>query len=269
MKKFLTSLAIVGICFLLTACGGKKEEDKLAAIKESGVLKVGTSAEFAPFEFHTMVDGKDKIVGADMDLAQALADKLGVKLKIEDMEFNAVLATLKEGKVDLGIAGISATPERQKSFDFSANYYNPSQKVVINKKNAANYNSIASLKGKKIGAQKGSIQEDIVKEQMQDPQIVSVAKVPNLILEVKQGSIDALVVEETVGAAYIAQNPELQFATIDLKSSEDEAYAIAMQKGSDTLKSEIDKIIKELIDSGEIEKYVNENTAIANKTTKE
>lgn len=269
MKKFLTSLAIVGVCFLLTACGGKKEEDKLAAIKESGVLKVGTSAEFAPFEFHTMVDGKDKIVGADMDLAQALADKLGVKLKIEDMEFNAVLATLKEGKVDLGIAGISATPERQKSFDFSANYYNPPQKVVINKKNAANYNSIASLKGKKIGAQKGSIQEDIVKEQMQDPQIVSVAKVPNLILEVKQGSIDALVVEETVGAAYIAQNPELQFATIDLKSSEDEAYAIAMHKGSDTLKSEIDKIIKELIDSGEIEKYVNENTAIANKTTKE
>lgn len=269
MKKFLTSLAIVGICFLLTACGGKKEEDKLAAIKESGVLKVGTSAEFAPFEFHTMVDGKDKIVGADMDLAQALADKLGVKLKIEDMEFNAVLATLKEGKVDLGIAGISATPERQKSFDFSANYYNPPQKVVINKKNAANYNSIASLNGKKIGAQKGSIQEDIVKEQMQDPQIVSVAKVPNLILEVKQGSIDALVVEETVGAAYIAQNPELQFATIDLKSSADEAYAIAMQKGSDTLKSEIDKIIKGLIDSGEIEKYVNENTAIANKTTKE
>jgi len=269
MKKFLTSLAVMGTCFLLSACGGKTAEDKLAAIKESGELKVGTSAEFAPFEFHTLVDGKDKIVGADMDLAQAIADKLGVKLKIEDMEFNAVLATLKEGKVDLGIAGISATPERQKSFDFSVNYYNPPQKVVINKKDAAKYNSIKSLTGKKIGAQKGSIQEDIVKNQLVDPQIVSVAKVPSLILEVKQGSIDALVVEETVGASYIAQNPELQFADIDLKSSEDEAYAIAMQKNSDSLKKEMDKIIKELIDSGEIEKYVKENTALANKSTKE
>ena len=167
------------------------------------------------------------------------------------------------------MAGISATPERQKSFDFSVNYYNPPQKVVINKKDAAKYNSIKSLKGKKIGAQKGSIQEDIVKNQLADPQIVSVAKVPSLILEVKQGSIDALVVEETVGASYIAQNPELQFADIDLKSSEDEAYAIAMQKDSDSLKKEMDKIIKELIDSGEIEKYVKENTALANKSTKE
>ncbi|KAF1303885.1 MULTISPECIES: transporter substrate-binding domain-containing protein [Enterococcus] len=275
MKKILTGVASLALVFLLGACGGGNNEkaskdsgtqDKaVAAIKDAGVLKVGLSADFAPFEFHTMSDGKDKIVGADIDLANAIAEKLDVDVEFMDMEFNAVLSSLQQGKVDIAISGISATPERKESFDFSDNYYNPPQKIVINKKNAATFTSIESLSGKKIGAQKGSVQEDVAKTQIADAQIVSVAKVPNLIIELNQGSIDALVVEETVGASYIDQNPDLQFAEVDLKSSEDEAYAIALPKDSGELKSEINDVIKELNDSGKMEEFVQKNIELANK----
>lgn len=276
MKKFSMMIAAGMMTLGLAACGNSsndesaassaadtKSEDVLAKVKEKGVLKVGTSADFAPFEFHTMVDGKDEIVGADIAMAKEIADQLGVKVEFMDMEFNSVLASLQQGKVDMAISGISATPERKESFDFSDNYYNPPQRVLVNKKNLETYTSIDSLKGKKVGAQKGSIQEGIVKDQIPDADMVSVTKVPNLVIELNKGSIDALVLEETIGESYIEQNPDLSFANIDLKSSKDEAYAIAMPKNSGEFKTEVDKIIKKLIDDGTIEKNVQEAKALA------
>ncbi|EOL47583.1 hypothetical protein RV11_GL000385 [Enterococcus phoeniculicola] len=277
MKKYFGILLAAAAVFILGACssGGdtssSSEKDtktnQLEAIKKAGVLKVGTSADFAPFEFHKMVDGKDQIVGSDVDMIHKIAETLDVDVEFMDMEFNAVLTALQQGKVDIAISGISATPERQKTFDFTMNYYNPPQKVVINKKNADVYTSIESLSKKKVGAQKGSIQETVVKEQIEDAQIVSVAKVPNLIIELNQGSIDALVVEETIAASYIAQNDELMFADIDLVSSEDEAYAIALPKGSTELQEELNKIVKGLVDDGTVEEYVQKNIKLANEGT--
>lgn len=277
MKKYFGILLAAAAVFILGACssGGdtssSSEKDtktnQLEAIKKAGVLKVGTSADFAPFEFHKMVDGKDQIVGSDVDMIHKIAETLDVDVEFMDMEFNAVLTALQQGKVDIAISGISATPERQKTFDFTMNYYNPPQKVVINKKNADVYTSIDSLSKKKVGAQKGSIQETVVKEQIEDAQIVSVAKVPNLIIELNQGSIDALVVEETIAASYIAQNDELMFADIDLVSSEDEAYAIALPKGSTELQEELNKIVKGLVDDGTVEEYVQKNIKLANEGT--
>ena len=277
MKKYFGILLAAAAVFILGACssGGdtssSSEKDtktnQLESIKKAGVLKVGTSADFAPFEFHKMVDGKDQIVGSDVDMIHKIAETLDVDVEFMDMEFNAVLTALQQGKVDIAISGISATPERQKTFDFTMNYYNPPQKVVINKKNADVYTSIESLSKKKVGAQKGSIQETVVKEQIEDAQIVSVAKVPNLIIELNQGSIDALVVEETIAASYIAQNDELMFADIDLVSSEDEAYAIALPKGSTELQEELNKIVKGLVDDGTVEEYVQKNIKLANEGT--
>lgn len=277
MKKIVGLVLTLATVVTLGACGSSeaktdgssaKSEDALTKIKDAGVLKVGTSADFSPFEFHTMVDGKDKIVGADVDMVNAIADELGVDVEFMDMEFNAVLSSLQQGKVDIAVSGISATPERAEVVDFSTNYYNPPQKVVINKKNAAQYTSIDSLADKKVGAQKGSIQEAIVAEQLPDSEVVSVAKVPNLVIELNQGSIDALVVEETVGASYIAQNSDLEFADIELESDETQAYAIAMPKGSKGLQKEIDAIVTELDESGKIEEFVQKNIDLANESAK-
>ena len=277
MKKFKI-IALLSVVLLLTvgcgSSGGTKESkseskanevDVLKKIKEKGTMVVGTSADFAPFEFKTLVDGKDTIVGSDIEMMKAIGEKLGVKVEFMDMQFDAVLVALQQGKVDIAVSGISATPERQKKFDFSTPYYNPPQRVLINKKNKELYTSIKSLKGKKVGAQKGSIQEGVVKAQLPDVQTVAIPRVPNLIVELNQGSIDALVLEETIAESYINQNPELMFADIELKSSKDEAFAIAMPKDAGTLKTEIDEMLKQMIEDHSIDTYVKKAMELADK----
>lgn len=271
MKKIIW-LTMVSMVVLLGACssGGKEtsndsKKEGIQSIQDSGKLVVGTSADFAPFEFHTMIDGKDQIVGVDIDLANEIAKELGVKVEVMDMEFNAVLAALQQGKVNLAISGISATEERQQTFDFSDNYFAPPQKMVINKENANELTSLKSFAKKKVGAQKGSVQEDVVKEQVADAQLVSVAKVPNLIIEVKQGSIDGLVLEETVANSYIENNPELMLADADLVSSDEEAYAIALPKGEEDLQKKVNQVIKELQSSGKMDEFIKKNAELAKK----
>lgn len=275
MKKFFGMLTVLFALATLGACGSSnttaqgQEKDQLAAIKKSGVLKVATSADYAPFEFHTMVDGKDKIVGSDIDLAKAIAKELGVKAEVSDMNFNTVLASLKEGKADLAISAISATDERKQQFDFTDNYYNPPQVVIINKKNKEIYRNANDLKDKNVGAQKGSIQEELVKTQLKGAKLVTIDKVPNMIVEVNQGSLAATVVEKTIVESYIAQNPDLMIADISLEPAPDEAFAIALPKESSQLQKELNQIIKKLNDEGKIEEFIQQNNELAEKTAAE
>ncbi|EMF0085580.1 transporter substrate-binding domain-containing protein [Enterococcus hirae] len=275
MKKFFGMLTVLFALATLGACGSSnttaqgQEKDQLAAIKKSGVLKVATSADYAPFEFHTMVDGKDKIVGSDIDLAKAIAKELGVKAEVSDMNFNTVLASLKEGKADLAISAISATDERKQQFDFTDNYYNPPQVVIINKKNKEIYRNANDLKDKNVGAQKGSIQEGLVKTQLKGAKLVTIDKVPNMIVEVNQGSLAATVVEKTIAESYIAQNPDLMIADISLEPAPDEAFAIALPKESSQLQKELNQIIKKLNDEGKIEEFIQQNNELAEKTAAE
>ena len=272
MKKFFGMLTVLFALATLGACGSSnttaqgQEKDQLAAIKKSGVLKVATSADYAPFEFHTMVDGKDKIVGSDIDLAKAIAKELGVKAEVSDMNFNTVLASLKEGKADLAISAISATDERKQQFDFTDNYYNPPQVVIINKKNKEIYRNANDLKDKNVGAQKGSIQEELVKTQLKGAKLVTIDKVPNMIVEVNQDSLAATVVEKTIAESYIAQNPDLMIADISLEPAPDEAFAIALPKESSQLQKELNQIIKKLNDEGKIEEFIQQNNELAEKT---
>ncbi|MET1141070.1 transporter substrate-binding domain-containing protein [Enterococcus hirae] len=275
MKKFFGMLTVLFALATLGACGSSnttaqgQEKDQLAAIKKSGVLKVATSADYAPFEFHTMVDGKDKIVGSDIDLAKAIAKELGVKAEVSDMNFNTVLASLKEGKADLAISAISATDERKQQFDFTDNYYNPPQVVIINKKNKEIYRNANDLKDKNVGAQKGSIQEELVKTQLKGAKLVTIDKVPNMIVEINQGSLAATVVEKTIAESYIAQNPDLMIADISLEPAPDEAFAIALPKESSQLQKELNQIIKKLNDEGKIEEFIQQNNELAEKTATE
>ena len=244
MKKMMKWSMTLGALFLLGACGSEgkgsassenETTNKLEEVKKAGVLKVGTSADFPPFEFHTMVDGKDTIVGADVDMVNAIAKELGVKVQWSDTEFDPMLASLQQGNLDMGVSGISATAERKKNMLFTENYYAPKQNVVTKKENMDKYTDIASLEGLKVGAQKGSIQEGIVKDQFTDSQLVAVGKIPSLVVEVKQGSIAALVLEDKIAESYVAQNEDLALADIEVASSDDESYAIALPKGSEAV----------------------------------
>lgn len=272
MKKIMKWSMTLGALVLFGACGSGTTDSssesgatsKLEEVKKAGVLKVGTSADFPPFEFHAMVDGKDTIVGADVDMVNAIAEEMGVKVQWSDTEFDPMLASLQQGNLDMGVSGISATEERKENMLFTENYYVPKQNVVIKKENMDKYTNVTSLKGLKVGAQKGSIQEGIVEDQFDDSQLVAVGKIPSLIVEVKQGSIDALVLEDKIAESYVAQNDDLALADIEVVSSDDESYAIALPKGSEDLQEELNKILAKLIDEGKIDEFVEKNTELAN-----
>lgn len=159
---------IGGLTLSLAGCGAKtaKENgsnDKVAKIKESGKLVVGLSADYAPYEFHIMKDGKDQIVGLDIDIAKEVAKNLGVDLEIKEMEFGAIIQSVKNGMIDMGISGITPDEKRKEAVDFSDIYYEAEQGILINKDNKESIKGIGDLKGKKVGAQMGSIQAEIAK----------------------------------------------------------------------------------------------------------
>ncbi len=177
------------------------------------------------------------------------------------MEFGGLLADLKTGKVDFVLAGMTPDAERAKEVDFSNIYYNAEHGLVINKKDIDKYKEIADLKGKNIGVQKGAIQEDIAKEQIESPQIKALGKVSNLMLELKTGKIDAVVVEQPVAQAYVKNNDALHVTDIVFKD-EDGGSAVAVKKGNKELVNVINKTIERLNSENKIDQFVIEANEI-------
>lgn len=228
-KKNLLKMMALGMAaaavFGLAGCGGgssssqsagsqtQKESPLMKKIKSSGKLVVGTASGYPPYEFVDTSSGEKKVIGIDMELAQKVADKLGVKLEVQDMNFQALLSSLTGGKVDVAIAGINPTDERKKSMDFSADYLPTEQKVIIRKADADKYKTVEDLYGKTIGVQKSTTQEALAKEKIKDAKIVGLAHVPEVVLELKQGKVDGLVVEGIVGEQYVIFNDDLMFST--------------------------------------------------------
>lgn len=239
---------------LFTGCG--KKADKIV---------VGTSADYPPYEFHKEINGKDAIVGFDIDIAKEIAKDLGVELEIKDMEFGGLLADLKTDKVDFVLAGMTPDAERALEVDFSTIYYNAEHGLVINKKDIDKYKTISDLKGKTIGVQKGSIQEDIANEQIESAQIKALGKVSNLMLELKSGKVDAVVVEQPVANAYVKNNDALHMTDITFKDEEG-GSAVAVKKGNKELLESINKTIERLIKENKVEEFViNANEMMDNE----
>ena len=251
MKKFWFILtALVATCFLVACSGSQGVSPK--TIKEKKKIVVATESEFAPFEFKSLVNGKDTLVGADIELAKAIGEKLGVKVEFSVMSFDNVLANVQSGKADIAIAGISVTDERKKVYDFSDSYYT-SENVVIVKKNSTD-----SLAKQTVGTQKGSVQETVAKKQISKASVVSLASNGEMINELKSGQLQAVVLEKAIAEGYIAQNDDLTLANFNLKSDGSDAYAVATRKGSDDLLKEINAVIKETKDSGKFDKWLKE-----------
>lgn len=141
-------------------------QSSVAAIKKRGKIVIGTAADYPPYEFSVKENGVSKRVGIDIDLGKQLAKDLGVKAEFKVMNFDSLLVALETHKVDVVIAAMSPTPERAKSVDFSQVYYGDNQDIVINKADQAKYKTLKDFDGRVIGAQNGSEQYDLAKQQM-------------------------------------------------------------------------------------------------------
>jgi ABC-type amino acid transport substrate-binding protein len=260
-KKVISIIMTVIIAFGLFGCSQKTDVSKMDKIKEKGKVVIGTSADYPPYEFHKSIDGKDEIVGFDIEIAKEIAKDLGVELEIKDMQFKGLLAALDTGNIDFVVAGMNPTEDRKKNVDFSKIYYTAVQCVVVRAEDDATIKSVEDLKGKKIGVQMGAVQEQLAKDLLPNSDIKPLGKVSDLILSLNTKKIDAVIVELPVANSYVQQNPSLVISKVEIKS-EESGSAIAVKKGDSDLVDSINKTVDRLINDKTIDKFVTD----ANKT---
>lgn len=249
-----------------------QEDNSLAKIKEKGELIIGTSADYAPREFHMVIDGKDTIVGYDIDIAKEIAKDMGVELKIQDMSFDGLLTALNAGNVDMVIAGMVATEERKNAVDFSISYGKSTdneegQKLVIRKEDKDIYTSIESLTDKKLGVQKGGLQEEIAKSQLSNTKVTYLSKIPNMILDLQMNKVDAIILAADVAENYANENDKIYITDIPLVQ-EEEGTAIAIKKGNKSLVNQTNSTLKRLMDDGLMDKIIEDNIKLVEDLNK-
>lgn len=257
-KKWILVVCSMLASVVLVACqsGTDSSQSAVDAIKQKGKLVVATSPDYAPFEFQALVDGKNQVVGADIDMAQAIADELGVKLEISSMSFDNVLTSLQTGKADLAIAGISATDERKEVFDFSIPYYENKMSFLVRKADLDKYKDLSSLASANIAAQKGTVPETMVKEQLPNAQLTSLTNMGEAVNELQAGKVDAVHMDEPVALSYAGKNSDLVVASVNLTMKDGEANAVAIKKDQSDLKEVVDKVIQKLKDDGTYQNYL-------------
>jgi polar amino acid transport system substrate-binding protein len=276
--KRLVAASVAAMAIFAAGCGSKTEPTtapttapsatvamsaSLKKIKDSGKLVLGTSADYPPFEFHASIDGKDTIVGFDIDVAKEIAKDLGVTLEIKDLKFDGLLAALDQGSVDIVIAGLSPTEERAKSVDFSIQYYSAEQAVVVRGADKGTLTTLESLKGKTIAAQKGTIQEDAAKA-VEGATVLSLGKISDLILALKSNRADAAIIEVPVAESNVKENTDLAISSIVIKN-EGEGKVAAVKKGSADLVAEVNKTLERILADGTFEKFVLDATQLSEK----
>ncbi|WP_458863082.1 transporter substrate-binding domain-containing protein [Acidaminobacterium chupaoyuni] len=256
LKKW-AALVLAGVTVLAAAgCAKQESQQQSGSETKKEQLVLATSADYAPFEFHKMVNGKDTIMGFDISLAQEIADQLGKELVIKDMDFGNVLTELQNGNADMAIAALSANEERKKQVDFSDVYFKAEICCIIRKEDSAKYPSLESFNGVSVAAQTGSVQETVVKEQMTGAKLVSLAKMPEEIMQLTAGKVDAVVSETAVAAGYIASNPDLMIASFKVPY-DSEGSSVAVQKGNTELAKQINEVIAKLKESGKMGELID------------
>lgn len=277
LKKLLALGLVAVLATGLVGCGNKSSDNSggnqtaLEQIKKNKKLVVATSPDYPPFEFMVSENGKSKIVGADIDLAQKIADKLGVELELKAMDFDALLPALQAGKVDMVITGMTPNEKRKKAVDFSDIYFKGENAVIVNAKDAGKFTSEDQLKKAKLGVQKGSTQETYVKDNLKVTNYKALVAVPDLIADMKNGNIDAVVLNSKVAGINVTKYDGIKVVeNLKLTSGGDEeAMAVAIKKGdnADLIKL-TNEVIKELQDSGEYDKILANAVDLISKETK-
>lgn len=255
MRKFKGLICLVMATIMIctfAACGSTPKEDEVKT------LVLGTSADYAPYEFHKMVDGTDTIVGFDIELAKEIAKDAGYNLEIKDIGFDSLLIEMNQGKVDFVISGMTPTDERKEEADFSDIYYTAEQCVIIRKADESKYTDIASLSGLSVGAQTGSIQEGMVQNEMPESTLVSLQKIPDIVTTLKAGKVEAIVMEKPVAEGYINENDDL-FIAFSMKDDVG-GSAVAVKKGNTALLDIINKTIERVTTDGTFDQFVIDAT---------
>ena len=238
MKKFVKLM----LMFLLSVV------ISISVFAKNNVVYVGTNAEFMPFEY---LD-KNKIIGFDIDLLDAISKETGLEFKIQDMAFDGLLPALQTKKIDMVIAGMSATPERQKAVAFSKPYFKAKQVVITTPEKAKSLKSFKDLSGKKVGVMLGFTGDTVVSE-IKGVKVERFNAAYAAILALSQNKIDAVVLDSEPAKKYTANNKQFVIANIP---AEEEDYAIAFRKNDKELINKVNAALDKIKANGEYDKIL-------------
>ncbi len=272
MKKVSALILALTMCTaMLTACGGGNSTttsstgsaapapttsaatseagaDEGYKLVKEGTLTMATNAQFPPYEYY---DGK-AIIGIDADIAKAIADKMGLELKIEDMEFDSIITAVSTGKADLGLAGMTVDPDRQKNVDFSDPYATGVQVIIV--KEDSTIAKPDDLKGKKIGVQLSTTGDIYATDDFGKDSVVQYNKGSDAVMALTQGQIDAVIIDNEPAKSFVEANKGLKI--LDTKYAT-ENYAACIAKDNTGLTKAVNKALAELKADGTLQKIVD------------
>ena len=273
-RGFLAAAGLSVAALALTACGGSASSVASSAAASSvagsaaasagaagdlatvvaGKLTMATNATFPPYE---MTTDSGEIEGIDVDTAKAIAEKLGLELQIDDMDFDAALLSVQQGKADIVMAGVTVTDERKAVMDFSDSYATGIQSIIV--PNDSDIASPDDLAGKKIGTQRGTPGYIYCSDDFGEDSVVAYDNGLTAVQALNNGQVDAVVIDDAPAKEYVAANPGLN--VLDTSYAEED-YAIGMAKGS-ALEDAVNKALEELKADGTlqsiVDKYINAN----------
>ena len=211
---------------------------------EPGVLTMGTNATFPPYEYK---DGDD-VVGIDAEIAQALADKLGLQLEIVDMDFDSLIASVQSGKIDMSLAGMTVTEERKQNVDFTDSYATGVQVIIV--KEDSDIASADDLKGKLIGVQQGTTGHLYCADDFGEENVIPYANGATAVQALLQGKVDCVVIDQEPAKAFVEANEGLKILETAYTT---EDYAAAVSKDNPALTAALNSALQELKDDGTIQ----------------
>ena len=269
MKKFVSLLLALLMIASLAACGKKANDNNdnndNNNSNDSKTLIMGTSADYAPFEF--MYKGKDGTMqygGIDVSVGQYIAESMGKELKVENMSFDYLLPSLVKGDFDIVIAAMEADGDRLKSADFSDPYYTDLPPAILVKaSDAASYKTLADFSGKSVAAQTGTTKLDIVNEQLTGANAVPLALVTDMVNELVNGKVDAILVDGAVAKQYAETNKDLVIADASSELGAAQPYCVAVAKGDPKgLLPAINAAIAKMNEENKLESFISAADAL-------
>ncbi len=254
MKKGLVTLLIVALMIALVGCNSNETTENgegQGKNTDKRTLTVATSADFPPFE---TIDTKGEIVGFDIDLIKEIGKELDAEIAFKNMEFNGIIAAIQTGKADLAISGLSVDKERVKKVNFSDSYYETSQTIVV-KKDTIGLATMDDVKGLTVGSQLGSSSDDVIST-FDGIEVKKYNKVTDAIQDLKNGRIEAVIVEDSIAEAFVQKNDELEIVIPEGLNTEDQPFAIAIPKEDEKLLKEVNTALQAIKDSGKYDELV-------------
>ena len=217
---------------------------------EAGKLHMATNATFPPYE---MVADDGTFEGIDVDIAGKIAEKLGLELVVDDMDFGSIITSVQTGKEDIALAGLTVTDERKQNVDFTDSYATGVQVVIVPED--SDIKTIDDLQGKLIGCQESTTGYTYCTDDYGEDMVTAFPSGANAVQALLTGKIDAVVIDKQPAEAYVAQNEGLKILDTEYVA---ENYAIGVSKDNNALRDAVNNALKELIDDGTVQAILDQ-----------